>query len=280
MDFVAMNPFKVIGGAARGIAGAANVAAGAVTLDGERMRQGVGNMAAGAAGAAGGAVPFVGDFVEQGGRRMANTVGFGVEMPNLRGIELACAKVAQFSYQGTQCPSKFDGWVEVASREKSVAYKRGDMLIIGFKGTSPFDLRDLMRDAHLVLGCLKQTERFEDCVEFTKKVAQGFDKENIYFTGHSLGGTLAFLTSAYFGCKAHVFNSGNLDDRLKLFASPIFAFATSTNDSNPRCLNHRIRADTLSHGWKGKEKLYDGKGLLQGKLNPIFAAHSMENFLP
>ncbi len=72
--------------------------------------------------------------------------------------------------------------------------------VVAFRGTEPGDWKDLMTDVHIILR--KNSE------QFIKSLRQGLKfKNEVVYTGHSLGGALAKYVAAKYGYQAVAFNA-------------------------------------------------------------------------
>ncbi|MDO4541014.1 MAG: leucine-rich repeat protein, partial [Syntrophomonadaceae bacterium] len=58
-----------------------------------------------------------------------------------------------------------------------------------------------------ILDVATDRNQIPDAINFYDKIAEDYDKDKIVTTGHSLGGALGDIVSAYSGCKGHTFNS-------------------------------------------------------------------------
>lgn len=126
-------------------------------------------------------------------------------------------QVSQQCYE-TKPLSKIGSMQLVAHQERMLAYANTSTCIIGFRGTKVTDIQDIVSDVHVLLDSLDQSERMRHAKAFVQHVLQTTKSKNVYVTGHSLGGTIAFTIGKEFHFPSVVFNPG---------ASPIAGLAKS-----------------------------------------------------
>ena len=68
--------------------------------------------------------------------------------------------------------------------------------------------RDFYTDAHLALGLLNRTTRYQESERMFLKLRAKYD-ENIILSGHSLGGRIAGGLSQKYNCPAIIYNQGS-----------------------------------------------------------------------
>ena len=95
-----------------------------------------------------------------------------------------------------EIPKHFTIDQEFNEEKQKVYLDKNNKPIIAFRGTVPTDINDLLNDAILLIGLEGFSPRFQNSVEFTKKVIDKYGKENISLVGHSLGSSIANYVSA------------------------------------------------------------------------------------
>ena len=89
--------------------------------------------------------------------------------------------------------------------------KTGEV-IIAFRGTDFSEAGDRMADV-AVQGAFKNWhDQFSQALEFTKWVTETYPEVNIKVTGHSLGGSLAQVSSQMYGLKGVAFDPGGAEN--------------------------------------------------------------------
>lgn len=86
-------------------------------------------------------------------------------------------------------------------------FKKGNKVVLAFRGTNPTNLDDLAADFNIALG-QRSHHRFSDAEKISREVEKKYGSD-FTVTGHSLGGTLALHVNQMHGKKAKVFNPGS-----------------------------------------------------------------------
>ena len=91
--------------------------------------------------------------------------------------------------------------------------KKNDV-IISYRGTDPFNLSDDMSDLQILAGLpisknVHLQGRFQEAQNKYDSVKSKYPNENIITTGHSLGGTQAYLIGKRNNINSYVFNAGS-----------------------------------------------------------------------
>lgn len=84
-----------------------------------------------------------------------------------------------------------------------------------FRGTDTRDLSDLSLDARIVAGNLHQSDRVQEYNEFVQRLISVFDRNTVFLSGHSLGGTIAYLLGSQNQVTSVSFNPGSFPSRLE-----------------------------------------------------------------
>jgi len=99
-------------------------------------------------------------------------------------------------------------------------------VVMVIRGTDDKDIlgmkyRDFYTDAHLALGLLNRTKRYQESEAMLNRIKNKFGAENIILSGHSLGGRIAGGLSQKYHYPAIIYNQG---------ASPLdFAYNRAEN---------------------------------------------------
>jgi len=99
------------------------------------------------------------------------------------------------------------------SNENHVVIERPDgSAILGYRGTDPTNLNDLMSDVLILGGAYKdavdlQGTRFNKADEYYRNATTKYNDVDI--TGHSLGGSMGIAIGSLYGAKTVVFNPGS-----------------------------------------------------------------------
>lgn len=116
------------------------------------------------------------------------------------------------------------GWLSIKPYENkntgfyAEAFYKNNNVVIAIRGTdieSGFSVsrKDIMND--LSMGLEKIPSQYSDAEKFYSEMKKKFPNQEVIFTGHSLGGSLAQIMSNYTGCKAVTFNAYGVKNILK-----------------------------------------------------------------
>jgi len=177
--------------------------------------------------------------------------------------------------------------------------KKNDV-IISYRGTDPFNLSDDFSDLQILAG-LPVTKnvhlqgRFQEAQNKYDSVKSKYPNENIITTGHSLGGTQAYLIGKRNDINSYVFNAGS---------SPLDKFTGSYEDTEKNESTHYYVPGDVVGGSRAifnndklikvePRKWYQDliKSLGLGLINPALGIasgvnalgndlHGLQNFLP
>ena len=109
-------------------------------------------------------------------------------------------------------------WIKVSEYDKKSGfhgetfYKNGKV-VIAIRGTEKEDKKDWNND--IKLGMKNLPNQYADAQKFYEKVRKDFPDQEIIFTGHSLGGSLAQLMSNKTGHETVTFNAYGVRDILQ-----------------------------------------------------------------
>mmetsp|Transcript_21272 Transcript_21272/g.41648 ORF Transcript_21272/g.41648 Transcript_21272/m.41648 type:complete len:311 (-) Transcript_21272:230-1162(-) len=190
-----------------------------------------------------------------------NVAGFGItnrgpqETPD--GYAYACALVAAEVYneddERKETLKDKDGWVWKrlpgwqCNKLAVYTHARSDTCIIGLRGTDPFDQEDVFQDVDLafwegLIHIVHSNGRTRLSCEKVRELVDQYD--NVYLTGHSLGGFLAFqLALPHPKVQVHIFNAGA--NGLNLYHHAAYAFMNISD----RATHHHVRGDPFSAGF-------------------------------
>ena len=118
-------------------------------------------------------------------------------------------------------------WIKVSEYDKKSgfhgeAFYKDGKVVIAMRGTEKEDKEDWQND--ISMGMKKLPNQYVDAQKFYEKVKKDFSDQEIIFTGHSLGGSLAQLMSNKTGHETVTFNAygvadllqGNINDNLNI----------------------------------------------------------------
>lgn len=95
------------------------------------------------------------------------------------------------------------------SDKNSVVVKKGDDVIIAYRGTRLTNLSDLNADAKILLGFNPLTDRANEAQRKYDMVKNKYPQASITTTGHSLGGNLGYYVAKNNDLQGHFFNLGS-----------------------------------------------------------------------
>lgn len=135
--------------------------------------------------------------------------------------------LSQGVYKGNEKSIPKD-WIKVSEYNKrsgfhGEAFYKNGKVVIAMRGTELNDIGDMSDDGNMYFG-KKLPNQYVDAQKFYEKVRKDFPDQEIIFTGHSLGGSLAQLMSNKTGHEAVTFNAygvadllqGNINDNLNI----------------------------------------------------------------
>lgn len=122
-------------------------------------------------------------------------------------MDIPFAEMANASYHpGTNINDYVIDKSESTVDRTVYVHNNGKHAVIAFRGTDPKNWRDVTTDALLGLEQKTRSHRFWNAEQVTKRVIQKYGKNNVYATGHSLGGSEALHVSNKFGIHAEAYN--------------------------------------------------------------------------
>lgn len=141
-----------------------------------------------------------------------------------------CALIAASAYKKEK-PSEIDGYSLIESTEERCTYKKGEQVIVGFRGTT--NMLDIAHDVLILFDSLDESTRFRNDLEYVESIESS---NSVVLCGHSLGGTIAYLIAEKLGLEAYIFNPGfppkrnikRLSSRIHVFrvrGDPVSAYA-------------------------------------------------------
>ena len=116
------------------------------------------------------------------------------------------------------------GWLSIKPYENkdtgfyAEAFYKNDKVVIAIRGTDlgrGFSELEKDADSDLNLGIKHIPAQYSDAEKFYSEIKKDFPNQEVMFTGHSLGGSLAQLMSNYTGCKSVTFNAYGVKNILK-----------------------------------------------------------------
>ena len=135
--------------------------------------------------------------------------------------------LSQGVYKGNEKSIPKD-WIKVSEYDKKSgfhgeAFYKNGKVVIAMRGTELNDVGDILTDGNMYIG-KNLPNQYVDAQKFYEKVKKDFPNQEIVFTGHSLGGSLAQLMSNKTGHDTVTFNAygvadllqGNINDNLNI----------------------------------------------------------------
>ena len=109
-------------------------------------------------------------------------------------------------------------WIKVSEYDKKSgfhgeAFYKNGKVVMAMRGTEKEDKKDWQNDINM--GIKKLPNQYVDAQKFYEKVKKDFPDQEIIFTGHSLGGSLAQLMSNKTGHETVTFNAYGVRDILQ-----------------------------------------------------------------
>lgn len=96
---------------------------------------------------------------------------------------------------------------ELSNRNRTTYVNRDTgKAVMSFRGTNVKNKADLGTDALLALGLKDFSSRFKNANRASKKALQKYGKDNVVFTGHSLGGSQALYANSKHGNTTYAYN--------------------------------------------------------------------------
>lgn len=96
---------------------------------------------------------------------------------------------------------------ELSNRNRTMYYNKDTGKgVLSFRGTNVKNKSDLATDALLALGLKDFSARFKNANKYSKKAMEKYGKDNVVFSGHSLGGSQALYVNSKHGVETHAYN--------------------------------------------------------------------------
>jgi hypothetical protein len=96
---------------------------------------------------------------------------------------------------------------ELSNRNRTVYHNKDTgKAVMSFRGTNVKNKADLATDALLALGLKDFSSRFRNANKYSKRAIEKYGKDNVAFTGHSLGGSQALYVNSKHGNETHAYN--------------------------------------------------------------------------
>ena len=183
--------------------------------------------------------------------------------------------LSQGVYKGNEKSIPKD-WIKVSEYDKKSgfhgeAFYKNGKVVIAMRGTEIPKTNDLTDD--LAMFMKKLPNQYTDAQKFYEKVKKDFPNQEIVFTGHSLGGSLAQLMSNKTGHETVTFNAygvadllqGNINDNLNIrnygnSNDKVFTENINNQLGNIYMISRHQDADYVTSSYTGKDnKKYWGK---------------------
>lgn len=96
---------------------------------------------------------------------------------------------------------------ELSNRNRTMYFNKDTgKAVMSFRGTNVKNKSDLATDAMLALGLKDFSARFKNANKYSKKAIEKYGKDNVAFTGHSLGGSQALYVNSKHDVETHAYN--------------------------------------------------------------------------
>jgi len=143
-----------------------------------------------------------------------------------------------------------------------VMYRSGGCYVLAFRGSA--DGNDFVTDIKAIVTSMEESDgRFQGCLKLAKELKSKFKPKEMWITGHSLGGSLAFYCCQMMhDVRGHVFNAGAGIGPLKLLKPNL----------RDRVTHHRVEGCPVSLNWTNEMKTIEYP-------NSESWAHWMTNFI-
>jgi len=172
------------------------------------------------------------------------------------------------------------------SDKNSVVVKKGNDVIIAYRGTRPTNLSDLNADAKILFGFNPLTDRANEAQRKYDMVKDKYPNSIITTTGHSLGGNLGYYVAKNNDLQGHFFNLGSSPTdtasvKSKTKVNIYHTFGDLVSVSN-KYFNNDNFTEVPRPKWASLlvDRLAKG-GVLGGGLYTQFVdIHGLHNFLP
>ena len=136
-------------------------------------------------------------------------------------------------------PAPLDGWqitksVQADNGFEGQIYKKGNDIVVVYKGTDKKSMKDVYNDTQLVLS--ETPIQQENAHQLYQEAINKYPNSNIEITGHSLGGSMAQIEAARTGAKATTFNAYGTAEilRKKGYTNKQIEDMNITNYGNPK----------------------------------------------
>lgn len=192
---------------------------------------------------------------------------------DLNETERNMANISKQAYQfvKTNQTENVDGFrlIPELSDSESVVFEKGDVAVIGYRGTIPSKIGDLVADYHITFGSTMESKRFTNAEEKYRAVKATGKYSSIMVTGHSLGGAQAIHVAKLFDLDCWAWNPGQGVSEAYLNDRSVY----------PKIRTYHILGDPISDtaGLENPKMVYLFPAISQ--FNPL-VNHSLDNFLP
>lgn len=172
------------------------------------------------------------------------------------------------------------------SDKNSVVIKKGNDVVIAYRGTRLTNLSDLNADAKILLGFNPLTDRANEAQRKYNMVKDKYPEASISTTGHSLGGNLGYYVAKNNDLQGHFFNLGSFITDTASVKSKTKVNIYHTSGDLVSISNSFFNNDNFTQVPRPKwasllvDRLAKG-GLLGGGLyTQFYDIHGLHNFLP